>query len=162
MTTGTVTLNQQEYPVSEVELHLPLDAGVRMMYLGVVTDSEAGGFGLWDVELAMLEDIDGLDGGRIHVKPDGECYDDDTLGTDMVGAYETSDLNYWGAKGKSYCYGEILVDFKRIEGRKYTVHFECTLTDSENDSDDLLPEDYQYKGSADFTVEVDEKDPYDD
>ena len=157
-----VILNGVSYAISECELHFPLDAGSRMMYLGVCTDSDIGGFGLWEVEVPLLKSLDELDGQRIHVKPDGECYDDDTMGADMIGAYATSDLNYWGGANQSWCYGEILVDFKCLEGRKYRVYFECTLTDSDDDPEDLTPADYKYRGSADFTVEVDENNPYDD
>jgi len=133
-----------------------------MLYLGVVTDSEAGDFGLWEVELALLRDIHDLDGHRIHVRPSGECYEDDTLGTDMIGAYNTSDLNYWAAKDRSYVYGDVLVEFSRIQGRIYRVHFQCTLSDSDEDPQALSPEDYWARGTADFTVEVDEDNPYDD
>ena len=159
---NTMELNAQTYSIEEVELRLPLIDDVRLLFLSVTSATEAGGFGLWEVEVRELDGVDELDGKRIHIKPNGECYDDDTLGSDMIGACETSELNYWRAYRQSYIYGDILVDFMHVEGRKYRVHFECTLTDSDKDPEDLTPDDYSARGSADFVVEVDEKNPYDD
>lgn len=160
--TDKVFLDEKVYPIEKAELHLVPYDNSFMMYLGVSTDGEAGGFGLWEVELPLLKSIEELGSQRIHVKPDGECYDDDTLGTDMVGAYATSDLNYWGGQNESYVYGEITVDFKRIEGWTFQIHIELTLTDSNKDTEDLPPEAFNHRGSADFIVTADDKDPWDD
>lgn len=156
---NTITLNGKSYPTENVELHLPVVDETRLLYMAVESETEAGGFGLWEIELALLDDIDDLDCKRIHVRPDGETYDDDTLGTDIIGADMFTDLNYWSAGDDGYCYGDILVDFKRIEGRTYHVHVECALTDSDEDPEDLSPEDFQHTGSADFIVTVDEENP---
>ena len=156
---GTVTLLCENYPISRTKLHLPLVDDMRMMYMMVETDTEAGGFALWEIELALLENIYDLDGKRIHVKPDGQTYDDDTLGTDIIGADNFTDLNYWSTEEDGYCYGDILVDFTRLEGRKYKVHVEISLTESDEDPEDLSPEDYNINGSADFIVTVDEENP---
>ena len=151
-----------ECEINKAELHLPMDAGGRMMYLGVSVEPERLGFGLWEVELVCVEAIDDLDGKRIHAKADGESYDDDTAGADMLGAYSTSDLNYLSYQGNTFCYGDILVDFKKIQGRKYQIHIELALTDSDEDPEDLPPEAYNHQLTADYTVEVDEKNPYED
>ena len=159
---NSLILNGKRYAVSRVELHLPPDEDIRMMYMSVETETEAGFFALWNYELALLEDINDLDGKRIHVKPNGETYDDDTLGTDIIGADNSTDVNYWSTKDTPYCYGDILVDFRRIKDRTYRVHVEIALTDSDEDPEDLSPEDYNIAGNAEFTVEVDEKDPWQD
>ena len=159
---STVTLHGASYPVTEAELHLPVVDDMRLIYMMVTSDSVAGGFALWEIELALLEKIDDLDGKRIHVRPNGETYDDDTLGTDIIGSDSFTDLNYWNTHGQAipgYCYGDILVDFKRIEGRTYRVRAEMTLTESDEDPEDLSSEDYNVTGSADFVVTVDEQNP---
>jgi len=162
---GSVTLEDTTSAIMNAELHLPVVDEIRMMYMSVGTDPIAGGFRLREIELALLEDIDQLDGKRIHVRPNGETYDDDTLGTDIIGADILTDSNCWCTDGldyETYSFGDILVDFHRIEGRTYRVHVEMTLTDSEEDRADLAPEDFRFTGSADFTVTVDEQDPMDD
>lgn len=155
----TVVLAGREYPITNVKLHLPVQGDSAMMYLRVDTDAQGGSFALWDIELACLEDIDKLDGQRIHVRPGGETYDDDTLGTDILGADSFTDMNFWYTDGDGYSYGDILIDFKRIEGRTYRVHCEFTLTESEQDLDELLPEDFSVTATADFTVIVDQENP---
>jgi hypothetical protein len=157
-----VELDGKTYAISEVELHIVLDDGTSMMYMAVAAKGKAGGFGLWEVELPQLKSIDGLDGKRIHVRPDGECYDDDTLGTDMVGAYAATDLNYWGSKNGPLVYGDILVDFTRIEGRTFRVKIKMTLADAQDHPADLPPEAFSHSGCADFVVTLDENNPYEE
>ena len=146
--------------IDKLQLHIPAAGGARVMYLLADSDSDIGGFALWDIELACLENLDDLYGKRIHIKPNGEAYPDDTLGTDILGAM--TDGNYWSTRSDhldDYSYGDILVDFKRIKGRQYHVHVELTLTDSDEDPEDLSPEDFDVHASADFTVTVDEENP---
>ena len=154
-----MTIDGVNYEINNVELHLPVDDDVRFLYMLACTDSETEGFGLWEIELALLGNIDDLDGKRIHIKPNGENYDDDTLGTDIIGADMITDLNYLNTPDACYSYGDIMVDFKRIEYRTYQIHIEMTLTESEEDPEDLSPEDYNITGSADFLVNVDENNP---
>ena len=149
----------KNYDIAKTDIHLPVMDEVRMMYMSVLTASGTEGFGLCEIELALLEDIDELDGRRMHIRPNGETYDDDTLGTDIIGADMLTDLNCWHTFDGSYSYGDILVDFKRIEGRTYRVHVEMTLTESEEEPEDLSPEDYNILATADFTVTVDEINP---
>ena len=155
-----IKLRGKSYPITKMDLHLPEVSDVRMMYMRVDTGADIGGFALWDIELALLNNIEELDGKRIHIMPDGETYEDDTLGTDIIGAM--TDANYWSANSmeyEDYFYGDILVDFRRIEGRIYRVHVEMTLTESEEEPEDLSPEDYNISATADFTVTVDEINP---
>jgi hypothetical protein len=155
---GIITLQGVEYPVDSVELHLPEIDETRMMYLSVSTKTGANmSFNLWDVEIALLENIDDLDGKRIHLHPDGESYEDDTLGADIIGAM--TDANYWFTSDGGYVYGDILIDFKRIKGQIYRVTAEISLADSDEDPEDLSPEDFSYHASLDFMVTVDEKNP---
>ena len=102
---NTITLNGKSYPTENVELHLPVVDETRLLYMAVESETEAGGFGLWEIELALLDNIEDMDGKRIHVRPDGETYDDDSLGTDIIGADMFTDLNYWSASDDGYCYG---------------------------------------------------------
>ena len=156
-----VCLNNVKYPIESSELHIVKCDNIFRMYLGVA-NKKIGGFGFWEVELKSLKLIDELDGKRIHVKPNGELYNDDTLGTNMLGAYEDSDLNYWGGDAGFYYYGEILIDFKRLQDLTYRVHIELTLTDSDEEPEDLKPEDFNIKAHAGLEVVLDEKLPFDD
>ena len=156
-----LTINNKSYRITEPELHFLATDDTWLMYLGVGLGPGKGCLGLWEIELVLLDSIDKLDGKRIHLHPDGESYDDDTLGTDIIGAYAMSDLNYLLVEGEAYIYGEILVDFKRIQGMTYHCHIEFTLTDSDEDEEDMSPEDYNIFATADFTVTADEKDPLD-
>ena len=150
-----------EYSIEEAELHLPLVDDILLMYIMVQCESKEGGFAIWEIELALLEKFDDLDGKRIHVKPNGETYDDDTLGTDIIGADTLTDLNYWQGPGdKDYCYGDIKVDFERITGSTYRVRVECSLTDSDEDPVALPSEAFDVIGKAEFTVIIDQKNPY--
>lgn len=155
-----IRLDIQVDEIKESRCSLPIIGDLRMLYLRVVGETNRAC--LWDVELPLLESLEDLDGQRIHVRPDGECYDDDTLGTDMVGAYSTSDLNFWDSTEDSLLYGDIRVDFNQIEGRTFRVRIEMTLSDSEDDPEDLPPEAFDHVGKADFVVTVDEKNPYDE
>ncbi len=157
---NTVTLNGETYPTTFLELHLPEIRDVRHMFLKVFY--EQGCFLIWGMELSLLKSIEDLDGQRIHLKPDGSAYEDDTLASDIFVAYDTSGANYWtddtDEEGGCYAYGDILIDFKCTEGRHFHVHVEMTLTEH----DDCLDEDnmtYPNKGIADFIVEADEKNP---
>ena len=157
---NTMILQGLESPISEIELHLPRVDNVHMLYLRVSSGSTLGGFALWDIELSLLDNIEDLDGRRIHIMPDGETYEDDTLGTDIIGAM--TDANYWSTypHGETdYVYGDILVDFKRIEGKTYQVHVEMTLADPDEDPDELSPDEFNMTGSADFVVTIDEINP---
>ena len=164
---NTLTLEWQTVPLKDFELHLPKVYDQRILYLMVDSNSELGGFALWEITLDLLDDIDSLDGKRIHLKHDGECYDDDTLGTDIIGSNDITDLNYWNThyheEYDNFAYGDILVDFKLIENEKYYVHIEMTLTDNLEDGPEYLElEDYGFRGGADFVVNIDEEDPYSD
>ena len=85
-----------------------------------------------------------------------------TLGTDIVGAESLTDLNYWSSSDGGYCYGDIQVNFQRIKDRTYRVQVQMTLTESDEDPEDLSPQDYNVIGSADFIVTVDEDNPMED
>jgi len=155
-----VVLNEEQYPTTFLELHLPEMQGSRYMFLKVFY--ETGCFLIWGMELPLLESVDQLDGQRIHLKPDGSGFDDDTLGSDIFAAYNLSGANYWtddtDEEGGCYAYGEIKIDFKMIE--KCQCHLNVEMTLSEND--DCLDEDdmtYPNKATADFIVEVDQKNP---
>jgi len=157
---NTMTLKGSESPIVEIELHLPRVDDVHMLYLRVSSGSSLGGFALWDIELSLLDNIEDLDGRRIHVMPNSETYEDDTLGTDIIGAM--TDANYWSTcpHGQTdYIYGDILVDFKQVEGRTYQVHIEMTLADSDDDPDELSPDEFNIIGGADFVVSIDEENP---
>jgi len=157
--TDQVILDGVVHPIREVELHIPLEAGARVLYMGVVAEGAVGAFGLWGVELTMLQNIEDLSGQRIHLQPNGESFDDDTLGADILGAYASSDLNYWSTSSTSFVYGEIMVDFTQVNGRVFHVHLELSLADSSDNPADLPAEAFAHRGSADFTVAIDEENP---
>ena len=148
------------YSITKAELHLPVIDDARMFYMGVYAKN--GGFHLWEFEVTGLEKVDDLDGKRLHVHSNGEAFDDDSLGTDIIGAFDTTDLNYVSVQDSAYCYGEIHVDFARIDGLTYRCHVELKLTESDEDPEDLTPEDCNIECTADFTVLVDEKNPFED
>lgn len=147
------------YPVIDAELHLPRVDEARWLYMGAYVEPDDG-LRLWDIELASLQDLDDLDGKRIHVRPNGETYDDDTMGTDIVGMYDTTDMNGWKVGNEIYLYGDIQIDFERIEGRQFRCRFECTLTDKDEEPKNLPPEDFNIVGIADFIVVADERGRY--
>jgi hypothetical protein len=157
---GKVVLNGDEYPISRVVLHIPQVDDFRKMYLLLETGTEAGGFALWDIELSLLENIENLHDKQIHLKPNGETYEDDTLGTDIIGAM--TDGNYWSTNSDQYddfVFGDILIQFQNVENQKYRIHVEMALTESDEDPEDLSPEDYNISASADFEVTIDERNP---
>ena len=143
--------------VKKACLHLPELEGRRYMYLSVDAESELGGFFLWEIPLPFLYSLDNMDSQRIHIKPNGE-----SLGADIIAAYHSTDMNYWHGSPdeEDYAYGEILIDFIRIEGNRYQVRMKMTMTDSEEDPADFPPEAFDTVVKADFVVTVDEKDPY--
>ena len=166
-----IYFNQETIKVEEVKLHIPEDQGHYFLFLSVSWDGGNKGFGLWNIELARLKDINGLHLGRIHIQPGGETYDDDTLGSDIVRACEVTDLNYWNDYPSAYDFGEILVDFERIEGNSYRVNLSMTLGQDEEEfkSERELenyesleiddPARYPHTAKATFTVTVDERHP---
>lgn len=156
MEESVLTVNNMKYAVTEAELHLPSEEGLRMMYMSVRCGPNTG-FALWEYELALLANIEDLHAKRIHVTHTGEAYADDTLGTDIVGAHLYTDANVCCVEGDVYVYGDILVDFKRVEGRKYRCHAELALSDLDQYPADLSPEDFKFAAIADITVIADEK-----
>lgn len=156
---GTLTIGGKTYPVLRAELHVPVTEDGRYMHLfvrgGPRRDME--GFALYDVGLPLLKSVDDLDGQRIHVRPDRDTYEDDSLGTDIISMTE---LNYWQADGRNYAYGEIQVDFARIRERQYRCRFWCTLVGSENADHERTPGASVQVGAADFVVTADERDPW--
>lgn len=158
---GMLFVNQREHRLAEAELLLPLDGGTRWMYLFVSGEDPHVGFGMWDVELVLLTaDLNRLDGQRIHVRPDYATCDDDTLGTDISQMYETTDINYLRAGDEFYSFGEIQVDFHRIDGNTYRCRFSATLTDEEPAELREMPESaFKDRATAEFIVTVEERRP---
>jgi hypothetical protein len=158
---GQIVVHGQSYPILSAELHLPVIEDIRYIYLTVAGGplGEDDGFGLGDVELALLDSLDDLDGKSIHLTREGESFADDTLGTDIIGMGETSGwLCGWMVDGECYAYGEMRFDFERISEARYRCRVHCALR--EEDPNTAMPtgEDV-LEASADFTVEVDEIDP---
>jgi hypothetical protein len=157
---GRLTIHGQTYSVYKADLHLPILDGSRYLFLTTYVgpaDDDLG-FALWEVELPLLKRLDLLDGQRIHVRPGGEGYEDDTLGTDIIGMRE---ISRWGIGMNYGVYGDIQIDFRRIQGREYRCVVECSLSDA--DLEDQAPsEHFEAIGRADFTVIADEVDPYAD
>ena len=152
-----MVIDGRVFEIAEAELHVVVEDDSATLYLGA-SNTMHGGFGLWEVHLTEVTDLHDLDGAKLHANPNGDSYDDDTLGSDMVGSDLLTDLNYWSTgqdADEIYLYGEIEVDFKRIEGNQYHCHVSCTLTDSDEDPEDLTPEDYNISASADFDVTAD-------
>lgn len=141
------------YPVTHAELHVPALYGTRLMYLRVSTEHD-GGFGIWEVDLSRLEGLNELDGKRIHIRWEGDAFEDDTLGTDTTGVEDTTDLNYLQADGENYGYREVLVDFTRLQSHQYRVEARFVLmSEDEDPANDV-------SAMAELLVEVDEQDPF--
>lgn len=158
-----VELAGTRYPVVQAELHTPLTDGQRFIHLFAYIESPEGpgGFGFNQVEVPLLAGADGLDGQRIHVRPDGYAYEDDTLATDYVGAEVFTDLNFWRIGGRDYLWGEMQIDFERIQGLRYRVRVRARLAPLEPDED--MDENRQLErctmeARAEFTVVADERD----
>lgn len=159
---GTLIIHGQEYPIAEVELLLPFDGETRWMYLTVGGEDPNVGFGMWEVEFALLRELDDLDGKRMHVRPDYSTYDDDTLGTDITGMYSTTDINYLKSGEQAFSFGEVQLDFERIRGKEFRCRFEATLTDNDDGELDELPASaFWAKASAEFVVSIQERRPED-
>jgi hypothetical protein len=156
---GTLSIAGDVYAVVKAELHLPVLDYRRYMYLSVWGErgNEGAGFDLWNVELALLESFDELDGKRIHVRPDGESYEDDTLGCDIIGMDD--ERSFWQTTGRQvYAYGDIRIHFQRLDGDQYRCHVDCTLAEV-GPNEERRTREFPITGSADFAVTADEIDP---
>jgi hypothetical protein len=157
-----IVFDGMECPIQEAELHFPIMDGIRMMYMAVESSlPEAGSFRIWGIELALLDDLDDLNGKRIHIMPNGEAFDDDTLGTDIIGVQTFTDQHYWDTAERPLQYGEIMMEFHRIRGQLCRIHGEITLTESDEDAADLPPEAFDHFAVVDFEVLLDKKKPND-
>ena len=140
-----LNLDGKQYPVEEVIFNLDVSEEGSVLYFGA--GSEIGGFGLWGIELSELTSQDCLDCRRIHVGPAGKNYEDDTLGTNIIDAFDMSDLNYWHSEDDDVddlIYGEIQVDFKLLDKEHYSIKIEICMTESDEDPEDLTLEDYNH------------------
>lgn len=167
---GTLVFDQSVFEITKAELHVPLNESVRMFYLHVSAGAMAS-FALWEFEISNCRNLDDLDNNKMHVHFPETVYDDDTLGTDIIGVDDSTGLNYIQVNNGRFGYGEIQVDFKKIEGDTYRVSVFMTLgadedkfeTDEElEDYENLDEEDhshYPHHAKAVFTVTVDEADP---
>ena len=156
---GYIYIEEQQYLVSSTEMHVvPEDEEGYTLYFTVESAAGKCGFCLWGIDLPLLESIKALDGRRLHLRHDGESYDDDDLGSDILGAYDNSDLNYWHGE-TDYGYGDIQIDFTRIEDKTYRVQIALTLTDSDEHPLELSSEDFTFRGGAVVNVTVDDKLP---
>lgn len=150
---GEMTVLGRIHAITEAELHVPAVYETRLLYLCVAAEP-SGGFGIWEVDLTRLRDLDELNGKRLHIRWTGEAFEDDTLGTDNTGVDDVTDLNYLQVEGRGYGYREVQVDFTRIQGRHYRVEAHLVLmTDGEKPADD-------FTATAEFTVDADEHDPF--
>ncbi|MBN1553682.1 MAG: hypothetical protein JXA11_02970 [Phycisphaerae bacterium] len=156
---GTMNVNGEKYPVINAELHFPLIRGARYLDILVIGPGCCS-FGLSYVELSLLDNLDDLDGKRIHIHADGESFGDDTLGTNIIGADGFTDGNVWQYPKTVYFYGEIQMDFQKVEDRIYHCKLFCQLTSDDQMEISQLPLDAFVKGTAEFDVEVDEENPH--
>ena len=156
---GTMNVNSESYPVLKAELHLPLIRGARYLDMLIIGPGCCS-FGLSYVELSFLDNLDDLDGKRIHIHADGESFEDDTLGTDIVGADDFTDGNLWQYPSVVYFYGEIQIDFKKVQDRIYHCVLCCQLTANDQMEPCELPSDAFVQGTAEFDVKVDEENPH--
>lgn len=185
---GLLTIDGIELEVTAAELHIPVVWDARCMFLAVHgnKDNNTGSSALWRIDLPLLGSLDDLDGQRIHVHANGDCFPDDTLDTNIFGQ---SDLTYWelatddaNDKGGAYVVGAMRLDFERIEAWLYRCRLWCSLMRAperelpplieedgflvrapyapDEERGEPMDEDFDREGSADFLVEVDEANPY--
>jgi len=174
----TLTINGVTIPVVEAELHLPLIRGTRLMYLRIkgYKESRVIELTLGEIELPLLASVDGLDRQRVHVRMNGEAYDDDTLGSDII-AMLNNDSTEWTCNMEGVGDGELRMDFRRIEGRRYrcVMEFEWVYFEYEDDDDGneidcdragyeepVLCETERASGRAEFSTMIDEVNPLDE
>lgn len=138
-------------------VHIPADGESRWIYIEVEAEPEVW-FAFWGAELTLLEELDQLDGARIHVKMSGESYEDDTLGTDTIGMTEVSDLNYIRVGDECLGYDDVLIDFKRVTGREYHCVVKLLHRD-QLDQSGSVDEELGTTCTAEFTATIDEKCP---
>lgn len=157
---GTLTIGRRSYEVAKAELHVPVKEECRILYLSAwgIKGGKEGGLVIYGAELALLNSPADLDGARIHVRPDGETYEDDTLGTDIIGWNEEESTAR--EDEELYNYGDICIDFESIGGNEYRCRVKCDLaligppTDGPSTS-------YPVKATAEFLAIADEVDPLD-
>jgi len=154
---NTILLNGISADIRSAELHLPACDGFRRMYL-LVTAEPRTEFALWDVDLLLLADINDLDGKRIHVRGDGETFEDDTLGTDIL---PLNDGTGWYSTQGDYLFSELQMDFKRLEGCTYRCKVQCLLTDADEEAEKPGWGLGGIPAYAEFVVDVDEANPMD-
>ena len=155
-----VFFEDKKFEIEKTECHIVDINGYFFLFLAVRYDNEQSAFWLWEMPLENLQTIADLDGKRIHWDVDDDRLDDDTLGSDFDVACNSSGLNYWNGPDCSRAYGEIKVDFKCIEGSTYKIEASFTLSKDEDEMEDDEEESYPCHGGAEFTVVVDDIDPY--
>lgn len=141
--------------IATAELHLPYSDGVRLMYLRVEGRLAGDSFDLTlgEIELPLLRAIEELDGHRIHVRFTGRTFKDDTLATDITAMLE-NDISPWTCSWEAAKSGELLIDFKRIEGSTYRCRVDFWWRNRGDRS--------RTRCTAEFTVAVDEVNPLDE
>jgi len=159
---GFVRVGERNYEVVQAELHVPLLDETRHIFL-CVNIQPPGGFAFWYVQLPGLGRLEELSGQRIHVRCDGFSYQDDTLATDCTGAESWTDLNYWQIDGRAYSWGEMRIDFQRVDGGRYRILVTARL--SENDLRNVdwenasLLQHCPVEASAELSIVADERNP---
>jgi hypothetical protein len=156
---GTLKLGDAVYAVRSVEMHVPEEGETRWLYLLVAAEPDEG-FALWGLELPLLNSLEALHGQRLHVRWGGDAFDDDTLGTDIIGVESTTDLNYWHGSQGSYAFAEVQVDFERVAEHRFRCCVSLLLTDPDADQEaGCVPQVPPVRATGEFTAEVDEIDP---
>ena len=137
MSLGQMIVRGETFDIDTVRLYLPEDEQGRLMYLWIGTSRDSG-FAVWGALLQLADKPADLHGKRLHVRLNGYTYDDDTLGTDVIGIEDTTDLNYVRAGDEAYAYDEIQIDFERVSENEFRCRLRGTLTTEEDDeaSDD--------------------------
>ena len=157
-----VEVDGRRYSVKRAELHFPLMDETRYIFLCVYLEPK-GGFAAWYIEVPLLAGLDALDGPRIHIRADGFAYPDDTLGTDCIGADNWTDMNYWSIEDATYNWGELQLDFRRLDEGRFRVIVSARLSDGPEWDDSTAEEfpldEFRIAARAELIVVPDEVDP---
>ena len=134
LTFGYLRIENQEIAIAKAELLCEISEGY---IIRLVAEFVGGGFfGFCDVELPLLKSIPELAEQRIHIEWEADAFEDDTLGTDWIGADDTTDLNcLYLSRDRYYKYGEIIIDFLGFVNNRCQIQVEAYLAHLSDDAE---------------------------
>ncbi len=161
---GELIFGGERFALTKTELYLPAVEEGEWRYLYIGVSGPQAGFGIWGAVLQAVERVEDLDGRRLHVHFGCyETYPDDTLGSDIVSIDDTTDLNYLTIEEHNYGFGEVQVDFERVDGHEFRCRFCLRVVREGGDSLITQPEsletEYPLEVRGEFTAIIQEQQP---